>query len=99
MNWFFGESVSKTDLRSWVMDALYRIDAGLFEMENEYGKKKIITKLEKDVAYNQLRGKFHAYMMALNDFKLSFNASPRLQARMRLHGAKVNKVKLPKEHE
>ena len=59
-------------LRDWIVDQLYRTDAGLFEIEKDYiskfKKKKGNKEMLKDRGYNQYLGKLKFTVCLAQDF-------------------------------
>ena len=89
-SWLFKEP---RDLREWAIQYMYRIDHGLFEIENDYVKKKKLKLLGKDAGYNQYVGKLVAIVNLMQDFDIRFNMqtfSTRILKRIK----KIPRVKL-----
>ncbi len=79
----FSSKIPEDDIKAWLFDYVYRIDAALFEIESDYKKKKRLKELIFDRAFNYHNGKLHACAMLLNDFKIRFSFSPRVHARVK----------------
>lgn len=97
MSWFSWKD--PINLRDWAIDCIYRVDAGLYEIERKYAKKyknrKPMTRmLNGDRTYNQLRGKFTLIASLMTDFKIAFPMTgDRIADRIKALGGKV-KIKL-----
>ena len=74
LNWLFNP-IPRLDFQRWILDSIYRVDAGLFEIEEDYRKKKIVKKIISDAKYNQLEGKFTMLAVMLQDFHITFGVS------------------------
>lgn len=85
MSWFgWGETIN---LKEWCVAHLYKFDAGLFEIEQEYARKKLgIKELRIDRSYNQLEGKFTALIALMSDFRITLppQTSTRILKRIKL---------------
>ena len=87
---------STNRLRTWIVDSIYRADAGLFEIEQEYRKKfprSWKKKLSIDRNHNQLEGKFTYAITLAQDFNVPIPVTgDRIMKRVKLRGAKMSKI-------
>lgn len=90
---FFSDDIPRGEIQSWLLNYIYRVDMGLFEIEKDYKKRGIIKKLKVDQGYNQLCGKLHVCFMLMQDFNFVLRLSDRIKKRIVQHGGKLKKVK------
>jgi len=94
MGFFQWLNSEPANLREWVIAYIYRVDAGLFEIEKDYAKKFKKTAAKKimlDKGYNQLQGKMTMLMSLASDFSMKFypdTFGTRITLRMKQRGGK-----------